>query len=76
LFPRNISSNFKVCPMKALVFDTKKNFTTKYVNLTYSNGTVVNYIAGLEMKLLSIVLQQMNMTFLCLYSRKFWKEEK
>ena len=63
LYPRKISNNFKGCPMKAFVFDSKWNFTTKYVNFTYSNGTVVTYIIGLEMKLLSIVLQQMNMTF-------------
>jgi len=50
--------------MKAFVFDSKWNFTTKYVNFTYSNGTVVTYIIGMEMKLLSIVLQQMNMTFI------------
>ena len=50
--------------MKALVFDRQWSFSTKYVNHTYSNGTVVTYIAGFEMKLLSIVLQQMNMTFI------------
>jgi len=64
LFPRKISNSFKGCPMKALVFDRQWFFATKYINLTYSNGTVVTYIAGLEMKLLSIVLQKMNMTFI------------
>ena len=64
LFPRKINKSFNGCPMKALVFARKWFFTTKYVNLTYYNGTVVNHITGLEMELLSIVLQQMNMTFI------------
>jgi len=64
LFPVKISNSLNGCPMKALVFDRQWSFSTKYVNHTYSNGTVVTYIAGFEMKLLSIVLQQMNMTFI------------
>jgi len=50
--------------MKALVFDGEWAFTTEYEILTYSNGTVLTYISGLEMELLKIVLQQMNMTFI------------
>jgi len=59
--------------MKALVFDA--HFTTKYVNLTYSNETLVTYIAGLEMKLLSIVLQQMNLPCIYITSRENFERE-
>jgi len=48
---------------EALICDTQWCFTTKYINVTYSNGSVVSYVAGLEMDLLRVVLQQMNMTF-------------
>ena len=64
LFPRKISNSFNGCPMRALVIDSQWFFATRYVNHTYSNGTVVTYIEGLEMELLSIVLQKMNMTFI------------
>jgi len=70
LFPRKINNSFNGCPMKALVFDLQWFFTTKYVNRTYSNGTVVTYIEGLEMELLEIVLQKMNMTFINVPSRE------
>jgi len=71
LFPGNISNNFKGCPMKALVFDGQWDFTTEYEILAYSNGTVLTYITGLEMKILMIVLQQMNMTFIYVSLKKF-----
>jgi hypothetical protein len=64
LFPHKISNNFNGCPMKAIVSDGRNNFTTNYVNHTDSNGNVFMTIEGLEMDLLTIVLQQMNMTFL------------
>jgi len=76
LFPGKISKSFNGCPMKALVFDNQWVFTTKYVNLTYSNGTVVTYITGLEMKVLRIVLQQMNMTFIQVHPRENFETEK
>ena len=63
LFPRKISKSFNGCPMKAVVRNGYANFTTIYVTHTYSNGTVVSHIEGLEMDLLRVVLQQMNMTF-------------
>jgi hypothetical protein len=50
--------------MKAVVYDGHSDFTTIYINRTYSDGSVVRYIKGLEMKLLGVVLQQINMTFL------------
>jgi len=49
LFPGKIKNSLNGCPMKALVFDSQIFFTKKYVNITYSNRTVVNYITGLEM---------------------------
>jgi len=64
LFPRKISNNFKRCPLKAFVIDNKWYFTTLYLNVTYSNGTVLPHLVGLEIKLLSIVLQQLNITFI------------
>jgi hypothetical protein len=49
--------------MKAVVRNAYGYSTTVYVNHTYSNGSVVTYKKGLEIKLLTVVLQQMNMTF-------------
>jgi len=63
LFPRKIGNRLNGCPMKAIVRDGQEEFTTKFTNRTYSNGTVVSYIAGLEMTLFRVVLRQMNMTF-------------
>jgi len=64
LFPRKISNNLNACPMKADVRDTGDYFYTKYFMYTYPNGSVVNHIIGLEVNLLSVVLKQMNMTFI------------
>ena len=49
--------------MKTSVSEGNSVFTKTYVNRTYSNGSVVRYVEGMEIELLMIVLQQMNMTF-------------
>jgi len=64
LFSGKISNSFNGCPVNALILDNKWLFTTIHINITYSNGTVVTYVTGSEMELLSIVLQQMNMTLI------------
>jgi len=76
LFPRMISSSFNRCPRKAVVYDRQWYFATNYINITHSNGTVVTYIEGLEMVLLSIVLQQMNMTFIHVPIPENFKKDK
>jgi hypothetical protein len=49
--------------MKAVIRDGKSFFTTQYINVSLSNGKVVQgYIIGLEYRLLKVVLKQMNMT--------------
>jgi hypothetical protein len=63
LFPRKIRNNLNGCPVKTIVIDGQDNFTTNYYNHTYSNGSVVSYIEGLEIDLLKVVLKQMNATF-------------
>jgi len=63
LFSRKINKSFNGCPIKAVVRDGNIYITTSYFNRTYANGSVVSYIEGLEIKLLLIVLQQMNMTY-------------
>ena len=63
MFPGKNSNNLYKCPVKAVVGDAQWEFTTKYMNFTYSNGTVVSYIVGLEVDLLIVVLQQMILTF-------------
>jgi hypothetical protein len=63
LFPRKINKRLNGCPMKAVIRNGHGYFTTSYFNQTYSNGSVEWYINGLEIKLLLIVLQQMNMTY-------------
>jgi len=76
LFPGKISKSFKGCPMKTLVIDRQFLFATIYINVTHSNGAVVTFIAGSEMGLLSIVLQQMNMTFIHVPTTEIFKEKK
>jgi len=63
LFPRKVRNNLNGCPMKAVVRDGAWDLTTNYINETDSNGNVVMKIVGMEMNLLSLVLQQMNMNF-------------
>jgi hypothetical protein len=63
LFPRKINKSFNGCPMKAVVRNGRGYFNSVYATHTYSNGSVVWYIDGLEIHLLMVVLQQMNMTF-------------
>jgi hypothetical protein len=63
LFPRKIGNRLNGCPMKTFVRDNRDYFTTKYFYNTYSNGSVVRNVRGLEIKLLQVVLHQMNMTF-------------
>jgi hypothetical protein len=57
--------------MKAVVSDNQNYFTTQYVNHTDSNGNVVTKVSGLEMDLLTVVLQQMNMTFILVPTTEF-----
>ena len=63
LFPVKISNSLNGCPMKAFVRDTENDLITNYVQFNDSEGDVRIHIAGLEMDLLRVVLQQMNMTF-------------
>jgi hypothetical protein len=63
LFPSKVRNRLNGCPMKALVRDGAWELTTNYTNQTDSNGNVVTKIVGMEMDLLSIVLKQINMTF-------------
>ena len=63
LFPSKISNSLNGCPMKSVVRDSHWYFTAVYVGHTFSNGTVVRHIEGLEYDLLRVVLQQTNMTF-------------
>ena len=61
IFPRKIKKHFNGCPMKAFVRNTKRYFTTNYVQHNSSNGGLVEYIEGLEYDLLKVVVQQMGM---------------
>jgi hypothetical protein len=74
LFPRKISNNLNGCPMKALVRDGRWYFTTEYVNVSLSNGSVVQgYISGLEYDLLKVVLKEMNMTLFHIPTPKYFE---
>ena len=64
LFPEKISNNLNGCPMKAVVRNNYWYFTTDYVNYLDSNGSVVTESGGMELKLLMLVLKEMNMTFI------------
>ena len=61
LFPRKIKKNLNGCPMKTLVRNAKWYFTTNYAQNEVSNGSLWEYIEGLEYDLLKVILQQMNM---------------
>jgi len=63
LFPRKIRNSLNGCPMKCLIFDGQWDLSATYLNITYSNGTVVSSVEGLDIDLLNVILQQMNMTF-------------
>jgi len=76
LFTGKISNNLNRCPMKALVFDTKWDFKTNYVNHTYDNGTVVSNMVGLEIELLKVVLHRMNMTYVSVPIPEDFEKEK
>jgi hypothetical protein len=64
LFPIKISNTFNGCPMEAVVRDGRWEFTTYYVNVTDSSGSVVTNVIGFEFDLLKLVLKQINMTFI------------
>jgi hypothetical protein len=76
LFTGKISKNLNRCPMKALVFDTKWDFKTNYVNHTYDNGTVVSNMVGLEIELLKVILHRMNMTYVSVPIPEDFEKEK
>jgi hypothetical protein len=61
LFPRKISNNLKGCAMKTFV--RERFLSAYYVKKRYSNGSVMSTLDGPEIDLLSVVLKQMNMTF-------------
>jgi len=63
LFPQKISKYLNGCPMKAVVRNANRDFTTKYVHYNDSNGNVRTHVKSLEYDLLKIVYEQMNMTF-------------
>jgi hypothetical protein len=48
LFPSKISTDLNGCPFKAIVYDTKSDFNTKYVKHTNSNGSVFWRVEGFE----------------------------
>ena len=58
LFPIKIRNSFNGCPMKAVVRNGHGFAATYYV---YDSSGI--HIGGLEMELLSIILQEMNMSF-------------
>jgi len=62
LFPGRISKNLKGCPLKAIIRDRNSYTSTYYDKHTYSDGSVVWSVGGLEYCLLWVVLHQMNMT--------------
>jgi hypothetical protein len=76
LFPVKINRIFYGCPMKAVIRDSQNNFTTQYVNYKDTNGNVVLKIVGLEMDLLTVVLQQMNMTFFPVFTTKGFERKE
>ena len=61
--------------MKAFVIDSDWDFTKKYVNYTDCNGNDVMKVVGLEMDLLTVVLQQLNMPFVLVTLREIYSGE-
>jgi len=63
LFPQKVRMSLNGCPMKAIFRDRGWNLISNYINQSDSCWNVAVKIVGMEMNLLSLVLQQMNMTF-------------
>ena len=61
--------------MKAFIRDGEWDFTEKYVNYTDCNGKVFMKVVGLVMYLLTVGLQQMNMTFVLVSTREIYASE-
>ena len=76
LFPGKISKSLSGCPMKAVVRDIRDIYTTYYYNDTDSNGSIVTKVSGYEMDLLTMVLKQMNMTFVLFSTPESFEIEK
>ena len=76
LFPGKISKNLKGCPLKVIIRDIKSTFSTKLFNRTFSNGSVVWLIAGMEYQLVKVVFHQMNMTLVLVATsgKEGWEE--
>ena len=62
LFPRKISNNLNGCPMKGTVINEEMYFTTNYTQFNDTNGNDVWLRESFDIKLLKVVLRQMNMT--------------
>ena len=73
LFPIKIRSSFNGCPMKAVVRNGHG-----YITANYKNDTVSSWsdIQGVEMKLLRIILEKMNMTFVYVPTPEGFEIEK
>jgi len=76
LFPGNISKGLNGCSMKAVVINGHWDFTTNYVTYKDSNGNHRRYIKGFESKLLKVVYEQMNMTFVYVPTPEGFKIEE
>ena len=63
LFPGKLGNRLSGCPMKVVMKDSYWEFTKKYVPYSDSIVNVGNYMQALECDLLTVVLEQMNMTF-------------
>jgi len=70
LFPRKIRNNLNGCSMKAVIRKNVWPITTYYQKHTYSNGSVVTKVHGMELNFLMMVLKQMNMTFVHVHTPK------
>ena len=57
LFPRKISNSLKGCPKKTIGLDGHSHFSAYHFNQTNSDGSVVTYVAGLDVNLLFVVLK-------------------
>jgi hypothetical protein len=76
LFPRKISKSLNGYLFKAVVREGHWDFIMNDIYDKNSNKNVVWDVEGLEIMLLRVVLQQMNMTFVHVYTPKGFEMEE
>ena len=74
-FPRKISKSLNGCPMKVAVRDLDWFITAYYDYEEISSVSVLKNVGGFEVDLLTIILYQLNMTFVHVLAEEYFDED-